>query len=73
MLPSVARNMGYTIDNHCYPWVAYKGPRFRPDAIGYCYTDVEEICLRALGQIENDSEDELSRLCAKEASIRAAR
>lgn len=23
--------IGYTVDRHCYPWVAYKGPRFEPD------------------------------------------
>lgn len=22
---------GFTIDRHCFPWIAYKGPRFQPD------------------------------------------
>jgi hypothetical protein len=25
-----ALEKGYTVDRHCYPWVAYKGPRFQP-------------------------------------------
>lgn len=25
-----AREQGYDIDTHTYPWTAYKGPRFRP-------------------------------------------
>lgn len=28
-----AREMGWTVDRHCYPWVAYLGPRFSPDRI----------------------------------------
>lgn len=24
---------GWTVDRHCYPWVAYTGPRFNPDRI----------------------------------------
>lgn len=32
---------GFTVDGHCYPWVAYKGPRFQPTEIHYIATDVE--------------------------------
>lgn len=28
-----AERRGYTVDRHCYPWVAYKGPRFTPDEV----------------------------------------
>lgn len=26
-----AEATGFTVDKHCYPWTAYKGPRFSPD------------------------------------------
>lgn len=26
-----AEAQGFTVDRHCYPWFAYKGPRFSPD------------------------------------------
>lgn len=25
-----AEALGFTVDRHCYPWFAYKGPRFQP-------------------------------------------
>ncbi len=25
-----AERRGFTVDRHCYPWFAYKGPRFAP-------------------------------------------
>lgn len=25
-----AEAQGFTIDRHCWPWLAYKGPRFEP-------------------------------------------
>lgn len=28
--PAKAERAGWTIDRHCYPWVAYQGPRFNP-------------------------------------------
>lgn len=42
LLPSEARKCGYRVDDSCYPWVAYKGPRFNPTIWEYCYTDEEE-------------------------------
>lgn len=37
---------GYTIDHHCYPWVAYKGPRFNPTEWFSCYTKLESELIR---------------------------
>lgn len=36
-----AREQGFTIDENCYPWVAYKGPRFNPTEWHYTQTDTE--------------------------------
>ncbi len=36
-----ARNDGFTVDTSCYPWVAYKGPRFNPAVFKYIRTDAE--------------------------------
>lgn len=33
-----AREMGWTVDHHTYPWIAYLGPRFTPDHIVSIYT-----------------------------------
>lgn len=33
---------GYTIDDHCNPPIAYKGPRFNPHAWTTTYTEREE-------------------------------
>lgn len=30
MTAEEAEQAGFTVDRHCYPWVAYKGPRFAP-------------------------------------------
>lgn len=30
MTASEAEAQGYTVDRTCYPWLAYKGPRFEP-------------------------------------------
>ncbi len=27
---SKAEAKGFVVDRHCWPWVAYKGPRFAP-------------------------------------------
>lgn len=39
--PWEAEHQGYTIDKTCYPWVAYKGPRFAPTSMRYVFTDLE--------------------------------
>lgn len=36
-----AQAEGFTIDRHCYPWVAYKGPRFSPSEWHVTDTDIE--------------------------------
>jgi len=36
-----AESEGFTVDTHCYPWFAYKGPRFRPDESKSIRTDLE--------------------------------
>ena len=28
-----AEALGFTVDRTCYPWFAYKGPRFQPTEI----------------------------------------
>jgi len=36
-----AEAAGFTVDRCCYPWVAYKGPRFQPTELHYIDTDRE--------------------------------
>ena len=38
---------GYVVDDTCYPWVAYKGPRFQPTELIKCLTDLESELLDA--------------------------
>lgn len=42
-LPSAAaaKALGFTVDDTCYPWVAYKGPRFSPVLFYLVPTDKE--------------------------------
>lgn len=42
-----AASQGYTVDHHVYPWAAYKGPRFRPNEMRECLTDLEAELLKA--------------------------
>jgi len=49
--PGEARERGFTIDTHCYPWLAYKGPRFAPTDTAECYTDQEAELLVAIDVI----------------------
>lgn len=44
-----AQQQGYVIDYHApgRP-IGYKGPRFMPDAIVYCFTAYEEVLRRAV-------------------------
>ena len=37
MSAAEAERQGFTLDEHCNPPVAYKGPRFDPDA--WCYVE----------------------------------
>jgi hypothetical protein len=43
-----ARRLGYVVDDTVWPWVAYKGPRFRP-------TEWQTIATPAFPQIAADS------------------
>ena len=45
------RAQGFTIDECCYPWVAYKGPRFRPDEWHSCLTNKEAALIEALAEL----------------------
>lgn len=42
-----AEALGYTVDTTCYPWVAYKGPRFNPTEWRCVLTDLESELLQA--------------------------
>lgn len=43
-----AEEQGYTVNHHCYPWVAYKGPTFAPTERRCVLTDLEA---RLLGRL----------------------
>ena len=36
-----AKAQGFTVDNHAYPPLAYKGPRSKPTHTKQCFTDLE--------------------------------
>jgi len=44
-----AQDHGYTVDRSCYPWFAYKGPRFNPSEARLCWTDTESNLRLLLG------------------------
>lgn len=44
---AAAKKLGFTIDSSCYPWVAYKGPRFSPEIFYYVPTDKEAALTKA--------------------------
>jgi hypothetical protein len=48
---AAAEAEGFVVDTHVYPWFAYKGPRFRPDASRDCLTDMEADMLAALKEM----------------------
>jgi hypothetical protein len=48
LTPAQAEQQGFTIDRHCYPWVAYKGERFKPMELHQVYTDTEAVLLEAV-------------------------
>jgi hypothetical protein len=49
--PAEMRKQGFIIDATCYPWFAYKGPRFMPTDWFPCLTDFEAELLRALEDV----------------------
>lgn len=36
-----AQASGFIVDESCYPWIAYKGPRFQPTQFCTIPTDIE--------------------------------
>jgi hypothetical protein len=48
LTPDEAVAAGLTIDSHCYPNVAYSGPRFQPAHITQCMTSLEASLSAAL-------------------------
>ncbi len=36
--PAQAVAEGFDVDRSCYPWIAYRGPRFNPDVYRECMT-----------------------------------
>lgn len=43
-----AEASGWIVDTSCYPWVAYKGARFKPDDSMRVLTDLEAELTKAL-------------------------
>lgn len=41
-----AQKQGFTVDQHVYPWVAYKGPRFAPTETVRVLTEIESQLLK---------------------------
>lgn len=50
-----ARAAGFTVDTHCYPPMAYKGPRFNPTAHQECYTDLESALMAFVQAVAADT------------------
>ena len=50
--PDEAKSLGFTIDNTCYPWRAYKGERFASDENRVCYTDLESKLITQIAEKE---------------------
>lgn len=48
-------DLGYTVDRHCYPWVAYLGPRFAPTSRYTVPTDTETALRRLLDEIARET------------------
>jgi hypothetical protein len=67
MIPSKARELGFTIDTHVYPWLAYKGARFSPTTIVKCYSEEEAEFLAKIEALEKEIE-ELKQLGIKKFS-----
>ena len=55
-----ARAAGFIIDTHCYPPLAYKGPRFNPTAHHECYTDLESALMAMLAFVQTVAADTAS-------------
>lgn len=53
--PDVAKAKGYTIDNTCYPNIAYKGPRFNPTEWVPVFTDVENQLIKKVEELGGET------------------
>lgn len=53
--PEQAKAAGFTVDTTCYPWVAYKGPRFAPEVWELILTDREADLLQAVEALLADT------------------
>ena len=65
-----AEAKGFTVDDTCYPWFAYKGPRFKPTE-GYRIPTDREVHAEQLATTVRDllccSLNEINRVAAQEA------
>lgn len=66
MTKEQAEAQGFTVDCHCYPWTAYKGPRFAPSEWQHVLTDEEarlagmvSTALKLLDQAWIDDDDSI--------------
>lgn len=58
-----ARAAGFIIDTHCYPPMAYTGPRFNPTAQHPCYTPLESALMATLAFVQTVAQDTTSAHC----------
>jgi hypothetical protein len=47
-----AEALGFTVDKHCYPWIAYKGSRFNPTEKRIILTDRESMLANSLAKAQ---------------------
>lgn len=72
--PGEARERGFTVDTTCYPWFAFKGPRFAPTEKRECFTDDEAALRVACWQYETGiAEMEAGHLFSGQAHFEHAR
>jgi hypothetical protein len=50
LTPQEAKQQGFHVDTSCYPWLAYKGPRFKPEEAHHCFTDLEASLMLRLAE-----------------------
>lgn len=65
-----AVSQGFTVDTTCYPPVAYKGERFKPDEWHECHTD-NEAELRGAIRLLLDQVDYTAGACGLTESVGA--
>jgi hypothetical protein len=71
LTPKEARVQGFQLDTTCYPWVAYKGPRFKPEVLEHCLTDVEAGLLHSLERMLGPNPGSDDREIARDSVDRA--